>query len=290
MGKEVGTMDMKKIATVLAGNTIYALAVSLFILPGGLITGGTTGLALVAYNQFDIPIAAFVAVFNIIMFIAGVMVLGKAFAFTTLISTFYYPFILGIFERVLGKSGLTDDRMLGTVFAGILIGVGIGMVIRAGASTGGMDIPPLILNKKKHLSVSLTMSAFDCMILLSQMIFSNKEQILYGILLVLIYTIVLDKVLLIGRNQMQVKIISDKYEEINQIIQEKMDRGTTLLGSEGGYMRQASFTVLTVISGRQLSKLNELVMSIDPQAFMIINKVNEVRGRGFTLHKEYRRR
>ncbi|RKD30978.1 hypothetical protein BET01_03730 [Lacrimispora algidixylanolytica] len=288
--RKFGTMDMKKIATVLAGNTIYALAVSLFILPGGLITGGTTGLALVAYNQFNIPIAAFVAVFNIFMFIAGVMVLGKAFAFTTLISTFYYPFILGVFERVLGKSGLTDDRMLGTVFAGILIGVGIGMVIRAGASTGGMDIPPLILNKKKHLSVSLTMSAFDCMILLSQMIFSNKEQILYGILLVLIYTVVLDKVLLIGRNQMQVKIISDKYEEINHNIQEKMDRGTTLLGSEGGYMRQASFTVLTVISGRQLSKLNELVMSIDPQAFMIINKVNEVRGRGFTLHKEYRRR
>ncbi len=288
--RKFGTMDMKKIATVLAGNTIYALAVSLFILPGGLITGGTTGLALVAYNQFNIPIAAFVAVFNIFMFIAGVMVLGKAFAFTTLISTFYYPFILGVFERVLGKSGLTDDRMLGTVFAGVLIGVGIGMVIRAGASTGGMDIPPLILNKKKHLSVSLTMSIFDCMILLSQMIFSNKEQILYGILLVLIYTVVLDKVLLIGRNQMQVKIISDKYEEINHNIQEKMDRGTTLLGSEGGYMRQASFTVLTVISGRQLSKLNELVMSIDPQAFMIINKVNEVRGRGFTLHKEYRRR
>ena len=90
-------MDMKKIATVLAGNTIYALAVSLFILPGGLITGGTTGLALVAYNQFNIPIAAFIAVFNIFMFIAGVMVLGKAFAFTTLISTFYYPFILGVF-------------------------------------------------------------------------------------------------------------------------------------------------------------------------------------------------
>lgn len=288
--RKFGTMDMKKIATVLAGNTIYALAVSLFILPGGLIAGGTTGLALVAYNQFNIPIAAFVAVFNIIMFIAGVMVLGKAFAFTTLISTFYYPFILGVFERVLGKSGLTNDRMLGTVFAGILIGVGIGMVIRAGASTGGMDIPPLILNKKKHLSVSLTMSAFDCIILLSQMIFSNKEQILYGILLVLIYTAVLDKVLLIGRNQMQVKIISDKYEEINHNIQEKMDRGTTLLSSEGGYMRQASFTVLTVISNRQLSKLNELVMSIDPQAFMIINKVNEVRGRGFTLHKEYRRR
>ncbi|MFR3728160.1 YitT family protein [Lacrimispora sp.] len=281
-------MNMKKITTVLAGNTIYALAVSLFILPGGLITGGTTGLALVFHHQLGIPIAAFVAVFNILMFAAGVMVLGKAFAFTTLISTFYYPVILGIFERLFGNEGITGDRMLATVFAGLFIGVGIGLVIRAGASTGGMDIPPLILNKKKNLSVSITMSVFDSMILLSQMIFSNKEQILYGILLVLIYTVVLDKVLLIGRNQMQVKVISEKYEEINQCIQEKMDRGTTLLASEGGHLRQASFAVLTVISGRQLSKLNELVMGIDPHAFMIINQVNEVRGRGFTLHKEYK--
>ncbi len=281
-------MNIKKIATVLAGNTIYALAVSLFILPGGLITGGTTGLALVFQHQLGIPIAAFVAVFNILMFAAGVMVLGKAFAFTTMISTFYYPFILGIFEGLFGNVGITSDRMLATIFAGLFIGVGIGMVIRAGASTGGMDIPPLILNKKRNLSVSVTMSVFDSMILLSQMIFSNKEQILYGILLVLIYTVVLDKVLLIGRNQMQVKIISEKYEEINQCIQEKMDRGTTLLASEGGHLRRASFTVLTVISNRQLSKLNELVMGIDPHAFMVINQVNEVRGRGFTLHKEYK--
>ncbi len=282
------SMDMKKIATVLAGNTIYALAVSLFILPGGLITGGTTGLALVAYHQFGIPVAAFIGVFNVIMFVAGAFFLGKQFAFTTLISTFYYPFILGIFENLFGHAAITNDRMLATVFSGLLIGVGIGMVIRAGASTGGMDIPPLILNKKWNLSVSMTMSAFDCLILLAQMLFSNKEQILYGILLVLSYTTVLDKVLLIGRNQMQVKIISERYEEISQAIQSRMDRGTTLLASEGGYLRKASFTVLTVISGRQLSKVNELVMGIDPNAFMIINQVNEVRGRGFTLHKEYK--
>lgn len=281
-------MNVKKIATVLAGNTIYALAVSLFILPGGLITGGTTGLALVAHHQLGIPVAVFVGGFNILMFGAGALVLGRAFAFTTLISTFYYPIILGVFENLLGQTAMTGDRMLATVFSGLLIGGGIGMVIRAGASTGGMDIPPLILNKKWNLSVSMTMSVFDCLILLSQMIFSDKEQILYGILLVIIYTTVLDKVLMIGRNQMQVKIISEKYEEINQAIQSKMDRGTTLLASEGGHLRKASYTVLTVISGRQLSKLNELVMGIDPSAFMIVNRVNEVRGRGFTLHKEYK--
>ncbi len=281
-------MNIKKVATVLAGNTIYALAVSLFILPGGLITGGTTGLALVAHYQLGIPVAVFIGVFNIVMFGAGALVLGKQFAFTTMISTFYYPFILGVFENYFGHGAITGDRMLATVFSGLLIGLGIGMVIRAGASTGGMDIPPLILNKKWNASVSMTMLVLDCMILLSQMIFSNKEQILYGILLVLLYTVVLDKVLLIGRNQMQVKVFSERYEEINQAIQSRMDRGTTLLASEGGYLRKASFAVLTIVSARQLSRLNELVMEIDPNAFMVINRVNEVQGRGFTLHKEYK--
>jgi len=282
-------MNMKKIATVLVGNTIYALAVSLFILPGGLITGGTTGLALVAHHQLGIPVAAFVGAFNIIMFVAGAFFLGKQFAFTTMISTFYYPFILGVFENLFGQAAMTDDRMLATVFSGLLIGVGIGMVIRAGASTGGMDIPPLILNKKMNLSVSMTMSAFDCLILLSQMLFSTIRCRSFTESRWCFPTAtVLDKVLLIGRNQMQVKIISEKYEEISQAIQSRMDRGTTLLASEGGYLRTASFTVLTVISGRQLSKVNELVMGIDPSAFMIINQVNEVRGRGFTLHKEYK--
>jgi len=281
-------MNLKKIATVLAGNTVYALAVSLFILPNGLITGGTTGLALVAHAKLGIPIALFIGVFNIIMFVAGAFVLGKAFALTTMISTFYYPIILGVFEKLSGNMVITQDRMLATVFSGLLIGAGIGMVIRAGASTGGMDIPPLILNKKWNLSISQTMSLFDCLILLSQMIFSNLEQILYGILLVLLYTMVLDKVLMTGRNQMQVKVISKKYDQISQEIQRRMDRGTTLLASEGGHLRESSFAVLTVISGRQLPKLNELVLEIDPHAFMIINQVTEVRGRGFTLHKEYK--
>ena len=281
-------MNMKKIITVLAGNTLYALAVSLFILPNGLITGGTTGLALVAQYKLGIPIAAFVGVFNVVMFVAGAAVLGKAFAFTTIISTFYYPFILGVFEGLFGSSPLTGDTMLATVFAGLLIGAGIGMVIRAGASTGGMDIPPLILNKKFRLPVSMTMSVYDCLILLTQMVFAGKEKILYGILLVLLYTMVLDKVLIIGQNQMQVKIISEQCEIISEAIQNRMDRGTTLLLIEGGHLRKASYAVLTVVSGRELSKLNELVMGLDSNAFMIINQVSEVRGRGFTLHKEYK--
>ena len=277
-----------KLGMIILGNTMYALAVVWFILPAGLITGGTTGMALAAQHFFQIPIGGFVAVFNVAMFLVGFLVLGKSFAVTTVISSFYYPLALNLFQRLFDGFVMTQEPVLATMFAGLFIGGGMGLVIRAGASTGGMDIPPLVLNKKIGLSVSVSMYGFDVVILILQMFFSDREQILYGMLLVLIYTIVLDKVLVIGSQQTQVKIISEKYEEINQAIQVNLDRGSTLFEVEGGYLRKEGYAVLTVLSGRELSKLNEIVMSIDPKAFLIINKVNEVRGRGFTMGKEYR--
>lgn len=277
---------IKNISLVLLGNTLYALAVVAFILPNSLITGGTTGLALLFYHQLGVPIALFISVFNLLMFLIGAAVLGRVFALTTLISTFYFPFILGVFQNS-GIQGMTSDNLLAAIFAGLMIGLSIGIVIRAGASTGGMDIPPLVMNKKFGFAISVVMYGLDFSILLSQMLFANREQVLYGILLVLIYTIVLDKVLLMGQSRMQVKIISEKYLEINERIIEGIDRGSTLIQAETGYQHKRSLVVLTVISSRELHKLNELVLSIDSKAFMIINQVNEVKGRGFTLEKYY---
>ncbi|AFS77870.1 putative membrane protein YpjC [Gottschalkia acidurici 9a] len=279
---------LKNIGLILMGNTLYALAVTSFILPNGLITGGTTGLALLFYHEMSIPISVFVSIFNIIMFVLGAMMLGRKFALTTLISTFFYPFILGVFQNVFWLQDFTSDKLLSAIYAGILIGFSIGIVIKAEASTGGMSIPPIILNKKFGVSISLSMYVFDFLILISQIIFASKEQVLYGLLLVIIYTIVLDKVLLLGRSRTQVKIISKKYEEINEIITHHLDRGSTLIHAETGYCRDENLVVLTVVSSRELPKLNKLVTSIDPNAFMIISQVNEVKGRGFTIDKLYK--
>ena len=279
--------NIKKIGIILAGNALYALAVALFVLPCGLITGGTTGIGLFVRNIFDIDIAGFIGLFNVAMFILGAVVLGKVFALTTIVSTVFYPFILKIWQYIIGDYIVTKDLMLATIFAGIMIGTGIGVVIRAGASTGGMDIPPLVLNKKFGISVSLLLYLFDFIILILQMTFSNTEQVLYGILMVLIYTVVLDKVLVNGSIKMQVKIISKEYEKINDIIHEKLDRGTTYIKGEGGYLHKETVMILVVLSNRELAKLSELVMAEDKEAFMIINSVNEVRGRGFTIGRKY---
>ena len=214
-----------KLLLVLAGNTLYALGVALFVLPTGLITGGTTGLGLVAQNYLRIPLPAFVAVFNVAMFLLGLAVLGKVFALTTVISSFYYPFILAVFQGAIGDTHLTDDPLLATILAGVMIGAGMGIVIRAGASTGGMDIPPLVLQKKLKIPVSLSLYAFDCCVLLLQALFSNVEQVLYGLVLVLLYTLTLNKALMLGTGQMQLKVVSKQYQAISQAIQKQMDRG-----------------------------------------------------------------
>lgn len=277
--------DLKKLFFVILGNTIYSAGIAAFILPTGLITGGTTGLGLIANHYLGVPVELFAAGFNIIMFLLAILVLGKSFALTSLISTFYFPFILGVFQKIDFLQNLTDDLMLCTIFSGITIGVGIGMVIKAGASTGGMDIPPLIMNKKVGLPVSVGLYVFDFSILIGQMFFRDREKILYGILLVIIYTVLVDKVLLMGKTQMQVNIISDHYEEINEMIHQKLDRGTTLYKTESGYLHKDSFSVMTVVSNRELPKLNQMLMEIDSKAFMVISQVSEVKGRGFTLHK-----
>lgn len=280
-------LDWKSLIWILAGNSTYALAVTMFVLPNGLITGGTTGLGLFFYHQLGIPVQVTVSVFNIAMFALGALVLGKKFALTTIISTFYYPFILSVFQGIPALASPTEDLLLAVIFSGLMIGAGIGVVLRMGASTGGMDIPPLVLNKKFGVPVSVAMNVLDMSILLLQMAFSDRDGVLHGILLVLIYTTVLNRVLLMGNSRMQVKIMSDHYLELNEAIASELDRGVTLMKSQTGYLKKDGYMVLTVVSNRELVRLNQLIQQIDPKAFIVINQVNEVRGRGFTLKKKY---
>lgn len=279
-------MKLKSLLLVLAGNTLYALAIVLFLLPEGMITGGSTGLALAANHYLSLPLSKFLLLFNFSMLVLGAAILGRSFAFTTLVSTFYYPFILQVLQKLPIPNGLTSDRMLSTICGGLLIGFAIGIVIRTGASTGGMDVPPLILQKKLGIPVSVSLYGFDLVILLLQASFSDKENVLYGILLVLIYTVTLDKVLVLGTGQVKVEIISQEYKEINHAILRDLDRGSTLIQASTGYLHQNQPMVLTVMSNRELVRLNRLVLAVDPEAFLIISQVKEVKGHGFSLNKE----
>ncbi len=276
---------IKHILLVLAGNALYALAVTMFILPCGLATGGSTGIALTVHHWLNIPVADFVLIFNIITFILGFLTLGKAFALSTALSTFFYPIILKLLQQIPFLQNLTTDVVLGTLLGGLMLGCAIGIVISAGSSTGGVDFFPILLNKKFRLPISATIYTLDVFILLAQLSFSNPERILYGVLLVIIYSSVLDKVLLAGQSRLQVKIITEKEEEVRDIIIRQLNLGATLLKAESGFQKNDKKMLLTVVNNRQLSKLNQMILEVDPTAFIVIHRVNEVHGRGFTLDR-----
>lgn len=279
---------VKKAAMITLGNLMYALAVNMFIVPNDLITGGTTGLALFFNRTAGIPVSAFVWCFNITMFLWGAWVLGKEFAVSTAASTVIYPLMLSILEWTGAAGFVMEEKLVAVVYAGLLIGAGIGVVMRAGASTGGMDIPALIGKKKWNFNVSFVIYLFDCIILALQVAAADIYSILYGILLIMVYTLVLDKALVMGTAKIQVKIVSREYRKINTLLGERVDCGTTLLHMESGYLHKEQEMILAVISSRDLPKVNQLVLAADPEAFIVVSQINEVRGRGFTLSKVYR--
>jgi len=288
MGKQNMIKAVCSVFIVILGNMLYALAVKLFLIPAGLVTGGTTGIGLAVNYAAGVPVATFVLVFNVVMLAAGFAVLGKQFALTTIVSTFTYPAALNMLDLMLGDVVLTQDIFICTIFSGLGIGLSLGIVIRAGASTGGMDIPPLVLNHFFKIPVSAGLYFFDFMILLVQALFQPLEKVFYGIVLVIIYTVTLDKMLLMGTTKTEVRVVSNHAAEICDAILKRMDRGVTLLSARGGYLKEETTVVLSVVSNRELPRVERLIHEIDPESFIVVNRVSEVSGKGFTMSKEYR--
>lgn len=276
---------MIKLAMVVFGNLLYALSVTLFILPSNVISCGTTGIGLVLEHLWNVPISGFVLVFNVIMLALGWLVLGKGFAMTTELSSLLYPVLLEICQQLLGDGGVTENMLLNTLFGGVGMGASLGIVMRAGASTGGMDIPPLILKKLFSIPVSATLWIFDFLIMLAQMSFHTPEDLLYGIVMILTISIVLNKVTMLGTSRTEIKIVSQKSEEIRQGILSQVDRGVTLLHGEGGYLGKPTEVILSIVSNHELPKITALAREIDPDCFMIVSRVTEVWGRGFSYGK-----
>ena len=185
----------KKGLAILAGNTLLVFGIAAFLEPTGIISAGTAGVGLLVRNYFHLPVSATLAVVNGTCFLLGLLVLGRTFAATTLLSTLISPFILRFFEGVSALASLIDNLLLAAVLAGVLAGAGVGLVMRAGASTGGLDIPPLILSKLTGLSVGKLMLMMNGVILALQVPFSQPRQIFYGVVNAVLTSVMLDAVL-----------------------------------------------------------------------------------------------
>lgn len=276
---------MNTVFGVLVGNAILAFTVAAFIVPHGVISGGATGIGLTIAHYVPVDLSIIIFIVNSILFVLGAAVLGKKFAVATIASTFIYPTFLSIVQKIPGIDGLTDNLMLATLYAGALLGVGIGLIVRVGSSTGGTDIVALVLNKWFHIPVAGLLYVIDFLVLGGQVFFSDTEQIMYGVLMLVLETAILNKVMLLGQSQIQLFIISEEYEHIREKMLKELDAGVTMVHIETGYGQENRKGVLCVIPNRKLYSVKELVQAIDPKAFITITQINEVRGRGFTMER-----
>lgn len=283
MNADIIKTFIKRTIIVLLGNFIYAVSVSYFVLPNNMITGGVAGIGLVVNKLFDVNLEYAITVASYGLFIIGCIFLGKQFAIQTVLCSITYP----LFITLLGKFPLLVEfsPLIDVFVGGAIAGVGLGIVIKQGATTGGTDIPPLIINKYTGISVSLLMFITDGIIAAGALIAFSIENILYGIMYIYIYSTTMNKIL-VGDTSAAVQciIITTKIDDICQYIHVDLDRGSTLLKATGGYSKKDINCILTVVSRKQYDLLNKKVQEVDEKAFIIATNAKDVKGEGFSYY------
>lgn len=282
---------MVDIAWIIAGNLFLAMGVAWFILPNNVLTGGLAGVAIALEPLLHIQPQLMINVLTVVLFVLGSFILGKKFAMKTILSTVLYPLLLSVMSYLVSDVIAPDtfimDKYLATIYGGALMGIGIGCVFRTGASTGGMDIPPLIVNKYTHIPLPTLVLITDALTVLLGVFTYNLQAALTGILSVWVSSMLIDKTMMIGGHSAQsVMIISDNYEELMKKIHDQLERGTTILQAMGGFSKEKKPVIMVVVSKKQLPELQYMIAHEDPEAFVIVSETNEVQGLGFTYEEE----
>ncbi len=269
---------------VVLGNLLLAFSICAFVVPCGFMLGGTTGICL-ALQTFlpNVPLSVLSAIVVVLLFIVGWVFLGKQFAAASVLSTVIHPLCVALFERLPLGQWFQADVLTCAVFASITAGFGIGLVIRVGGSTGGMDIPPCILQKYKGIPVGTSMIFFDGAIVLLQVLLNGTEGLLHSILIVFLIGAVVNKTVVSGENAVQIIIISPEYPHIRNQLLSALDTGATMLSIETGYTGQAQKAVFCVTYAKHYPKVRDAVLQVDPKAFIVTTDVKNVNGRGYTF-------
>lgn len=283
-----GTSEvLKQGMAVLCGNFIIAVGVSFFIIPLNILSGGVAGIAIAIKPIFHIEPTVVINVLTITLFLLGVVVLGKKFALKTVISAIVYPLFITLLNNFGNEMLITENRIPASIYAGVCIGVGIGLVYRVGASTGGMDIPPLVINKYTGIALPTLVMCIDGATVIIGASVYGIEAAMIGLVSVYVCGQTISKVITIGSFQAKnVMIISSKYEEVMKEIYQNIARGATILHAEGGYTREKKPVIMIVVTNKQFAELNRVVTKVDPEAFIVSSDANEVRGLGFTYKEE----
>ncbi len=275
---------MKKIILNLSGIFIGALlaaiSISMFFVPHRFISGGISGISLIIFYLSDIPVSLLMYVLNIPIVAIGVKHVGRMFAIYTIAGiTMMSSFIF--FFRSYDFPTLTNNTFLAAIFAGAIIGLGGGIVFRSGGTLGGTDILGIMVKKKFDISIGNFLFYSNIVIMALSLLFFKPEIVMYTLVTMYVASKVTDSIQEGLNTKTTVLIISDRYEEIAKSIIELLHRGITYLNAEGGFQHKEKKVIMCVITRFELSKLKEIAVSIDKNAFISVSETREVLGRGF---------
>lgn len=276
---------------IIIGNISLAVGVAFFVLPNNVLTGGLPGVAIALEPLIHIKPEFLINFLTITLFVFGVLILGRKFAMKTVLCTILYPCFLSLFSYIatnfISPETLIMDKYLATIYGGAFMGIGVGCVFRTGASTGGMDIPPLIINKYTHIPLPSLVMMIDALTVLLGAWTYGFQAALTGILSVWVSSFMINKTMLIGGHDAKnVMIISKEHKLIMEKIHDTLERGTTIIDATGGYSNEKKPVIMVVVAKKQLPDLQHLISHIDPEAFVIVTDTNEVQGLGFTYEEE----
>jgi uncharacterized membrane-anchored protein YitT (DUF2179 family) len=269
----------KNIIAIIIGSWIFALGINLFIIPAELMEGGVTGIAILLKYIFNISPALTTLILNIPLFIIGWKVLGKKAMVYTILGTVALSFFLWLTED--WPFPAPTDPLLNVLYAGVTVGIGLGIIFRNGGTTGGVDIIARLGNKFFGWSIGRTIFTADVIVIGFSAFFIDINKVLYTLVAVFIGSRVIDFVIEGAYAAKAAMIISDRAPQIAEKVMAELDRGSTLLKGKGAYTGSDKEVLYCVVYRGELIRLKNLVREIDPKAFIVVNRVSDVLGEGF---------
>lgn len=264
------------------GALIMALALVFFLIPAKIAPGGVSGIAIVLHTLFQFPVGVVMLVFNIPLYLIGLKLLGKTFGVRTLYAFIFVSVFTDFIGDILKVPIATNDPLLASIFGGIVLGIGLGIVFRFKGTTAGSDIVGQIINKYTNISVGMGILTVDFFVItFAGIAFHDVNLALYGFISLYFSSKVLDLILDGFDYARSFHIISEKQDEIIDLITNDMNRGGTEIKGVGFYTRQARNVLYTVVTRKEVATLRQEILKIDPRAFVIISNVHEVIGEGF---------